>query len=59
MRSRESLTEGGVLVAQVPRRWQAAERSKTANAIIVNYMVLRKAIGMVGLLLPVALFLGA
>lgn len=59
MRSQESLTEGGVLAAQVPRRWQTAERSKTANALIVNYMGLRKTIGIVGLLLPVALFLGA
>jgi hypothetical protein len=40
-------------------RGQKVQREKTANALIINYINLRKAIGYIGFLFPVALFVGA
>jgi hypothetical protein len=47
------------MVMLVQSRWQAAARAKAANALVINYGILRKAIGIIALAWPVALFFGA
>jgi hypothetical protein len=47
------------MVVQARSRWQEVQREKTANALVINYIYLRKAIGYIGFLFPVVLFAGA
>jgi hypothetical protein len=47
------------MVVQVSSRWQEVQRDRNKNALVINYVNLRRVIGYIGFLLPAVLFVGA